>query len=701
MCIKNRKHTYIVIIIAAYFFSDVSSVCALSQDEIDFFNVGKGHAVLINKVGTRADEKPYVPLLVDAGSMMHPFVAGPHFKWTDEEKEEPSITKISERIISCWRTARNGRLNGGNFRLNVIITHSDKDHVGLMPSLVSKLGEKAATKHFSFTVHSLLGGTEDQYQSYNLKDLNPIYSSEYLGLIKPGGLRFLEDSGCITHLFCPGRITGNNNNWSIVTRIKLDSISAMITGDATIKVKRAMLGELGDRKTEICSDILLVPHHGSKKDTFLAEWDITVNPKAIVIGSAPDMKNFHPHRKTILDLLLVNGRDSRLWTDRVRAHGIQYYCEEDTHRNIEEFLGEDRLFDDVPCVTEQQDQKWRLVWVDLPIYTLWTTGSLRFHNAEKSPVFLDTSYGLMNYVAVANASYLLPPYMRKRITALSTAEEELSQRALKAIHRQEKWEEKRTVAKNIFLRELYLIEDPEDRFLYLSFIADILEQDIQEYYADILYHAPSFFPLMKSAITERNKEVPGNVERLHELVKFLMYRAVDEYIERYVGRFKHLYALGSLDIFLGFASLEDRAHILKVFLKATRADTELAKYINTFSSFNVSTVMELDKICPFGFPEWLQLESLLDFFRDVFKEGVSEGLCILDVLDIVELRHQGKNFKEIGRALIDEQMLYLRMEKGTLEEEMGRLTLEEQRSKGELEEKLKLYFPPEFDKFLT
>ena len=39
------------------------------KDEITFFNVGQGHAVLVNKIG-------YTPLLIDAGSDGRPYAQG-------------------------------------------------------------------------------------------------------------------------------------------------------------------------------------------------------------------------------------------------------------------------------------------------------------------------------------------------------------------------------------------------------------------------------------------------------------------------------------------------------------------------------------------------------------------------------------------------------------------------------------------------
>ena len=390
------------------------------KDEITFFNVGQGHAVLVNKIG-------YTPLLIDAGSDGRPYAQGETYEW--KTYPEPLlIGQISRKILDCWQQSHGGVLQGGDYHLNIIVTHPDKDHKDFIPSVLSQICSIQPHNNFTFSIKALLGGNDTLYPQGFLGGYAFWYSSTYLGLYSRGVCGFLETSGCITHLYCPEGIKSDDNRWSIITRIQLDGISAILTGDANRTVKNQMLTSLAGRTNEIESDILLAPHHGSDNDTYCESWDQAVNPQAIIIGAAPNNGQNgygHPRASIILKHLELLQGNGRLWAQNVMPHCILYRGDQALHETIQHKFSqakpEPRLFDKVPNFSWEhatEMEKWHLVWADIPIYTLWTTGTLVFSENPQTPRYLDAPNGLMTYVAVPEPKYFLSPVQRDREPAL-------------------------------------------------------------------------------------------------------------------------------------------------------------------------------------------------------------------------------------------------------------------------------------------
>jgi len=391
------------------------------KDEIIFFNVGQGHAALIYKAG-------HVPLLVDAGSDSRPNTAGEMYEWTKFE-EEVLLSQISDKILGYWRNFNHGILQGGQYSLNIIVSHPDEDHKGFIPQILVKLTEAARSQQFEFLSYALLGGTDspNHYPINFLPNTRVVYSRRMDAMVQ--NYNFLNSSGCITHFFCPiGRfpqasdsketVAKYKNGWSVIVRVQVNGISAILTGDADVHVKEQMLANLGANREVIASDILLAPHHGSDVNTFLLGWDQAVNPRAIVIGAAPNRGqkgNRHPRGETIHQLLSVP--DARIWANQVMPHGILYNCDQRLHDIIQatHFTQRQRLFDLIPnpaAPTGEGANKWQIAWVDVPLYTLWTTGTLIFSENVDRPQFIDAPNGLMTYVAVPNFKYFLSPEQR-------------------------------------------------------------------------------------------------------------------------------------------------------------------------------------------------------------------------------------------------------------------------------------------------
>lgn len=610
------------------------------SDEIEFFNVGQGHAVLIKKAGVSTDtNSPYVPLLIDAGATAHPYVPDQKYEWNKGDSKLPisktlSISKITRQILEFWQSSNNASLLKGKFKLNIIITHPDADHLNFVPEILNELIKKAGASRYSFCTSILLGGIESMYSNMLLPDSiknifarKLIYSKHKYGIFFKDQCDFLDESGCITHLFCPKGIKSDDNRWSIITRIQINGISAILTGDADCKVKAQMLNCLGRKKNELESDILLVPHHGAE-DTYQDEWDNIVNPRALIIGSAPNQKYCHPRGETILKLLSSHNYNGRLWNEKVRPHGIQY-CTLAKHGNIQEVVQnkKKRMFDAVPNVAvgeegDQLSQQWQLAWVDLPIYTLWTTGTLFFKGNVERPGFVEAPNGLMNYVAVPQPGYLFSPHVRNKLNPLADEEQQLCQHIFNIMKINHGLHGDKLLSnENNLMTETMLIHDLNDRALFLMLVHKVLNEKAMAY-------SQSFFRCMSEAVSVSNN--PLKEDRLT--------KAVDIFIKG------DLYGLKSKKY-----SLDDIAYILKTFSRSYHKIEHLGKYIMEYPRLSG---LNIDDLCPFGFPEWAQLNSLLSFYEDIPNDS-DYTMPITDMIDIKFLRQNGMTFKEVAKKLLE------------------------------------------------
>lgn len=713
---KKRVFKRICIICMLLF---IDPAVAHPDDEIHFFNVGQGHAVLIKKGGiNETTGLAYVPLLVDAGSTVPPFKAGERYDWIKDDISSLS-SQIAKQILYFWKESHGPQLKDGEFGLNIIVTHPDKDHQDFILSILKELESEAIRSHFIFNPLLLLGGTEELYHGA-FKDYKLICSNMFQGLILRGNLGFLDSSGCITHLFCPKGIKSDPNRWSIITRVQLDRLSAVFTGDANDGVKSSMLTFLPNTQ-DLQSDILHIPHHGAE-GTYLEKWDEAVNPKAIVISSGLHNTYKHPRGTTILNHLNLLKASGHIWEDKVIPHAMLYYCNKATQEGIGQVVkSKGKLFDVVPPnpdVKTDTEETYHLVWTDIPVYTLWSTGTIVFKENVRAPSFKNTTSGISPYIAVPNPLYLFDPYSRERLVPLSDEEQkkyvaipELVRKKFKEEQEKKKqkkgaaipklvrekfdlenhYEESFFLISNLAMKELLLIQDHEDRELYWQALERIFSE-IKLY----LYIPPktSSFRWLREAIVERNRNVPKNEERFKSAVKFL-FRS-HETLEKDGD--------SELIIDLCYATFERNTFVLKTFLNSNHSLDHLKKYVTISSSIGHGfSAKEMEILCPFGFPEWLQFEKLVSFVRQEIINPAGEPISVGDVFDVFPLRLQGKNFKEITKNIFESdgfiqetQKIYQQsgMEKAASFE--GHPTTLE-----EFYQKLEEYFPKAMDEYLT
>ena len=88
--------------------------------------------------------------------------------------------------------------------------------------------------------------------------------------------------------------SGNRNNNGLVFRLVYGEVSFLLTADIEAEAERHLLRS----SYELRSDVLKVPHHGSKTSTtpaFLRR----VDPSLAVISAGADNQYGHPHPEVV------------------------------------------------------------------------------------------------------------------------------------------------------------------------------------------------------------------------------------------------------------------------------------------------------------------------------------------------------------------------------------------------------------------
>src|SRR5690606_10377139 len=152
--------------------------------------------------------------------------------------------------------------------------------------------------------------------------------------------------------------------------------------------------------------------------------------------------------------------------------------------------------------------------------------------------------------------------------------------------------------------EALLIDDFNDRRMYLTLLTEIMAQESIFY-----YHASLLFSWMREAITSRNKTIPSNEERLIDVARFIMTTSGFSYSRKPEGKFKFLGTDDNVWMTTCCLSLHEKAFILKTFFKSTHPLEKLVSYFKEYSNC-ACDVEEINILCPFGFPEWVQLSKL-------------------------------------------------------------------------------------------
>lgn len=179
----------------------------------------------------------------------------------------------------------------------VVISHPDLDHRGGLPSIAE-----------TFPIHELIVDDPQKYQHALPCHRYPDWTWE--------GVNF--------HFFQIKTDLHSKNNTSCVLQVKTQQGSILLTGDIEKKAEFYLVTNYGQ---ELKSDLMVVPHHGSKTSStplFLA----LVNPNQAVFSYGFDNRYHFPHatvmtRYQAQHIALFNTVDCGMVSILLRQTGIQ------------------------------------------------------------------------------------------------------------------------------------------------------------------------------------------------------------------------------------------------------------------------------------------------------------------------------------------------------------------------------------------
>lgn len=169
----------------------------------------------------------------------------------------------------------------------IIITNPDQDHIGGLADVLKVYKVGAVFE----------SGTVNDSKTYqNLKA--EIKHKDIPDILAKKGMRLDIGGGAVINILFPDRDVFDwaPNDGSIVAKLTYGDISIMLTGDATTKTEKIILGEYS--KTALASTILKVGHHGSRTSTS-SEFVKATSPTYALISNGQDNKYGHPHQDTL------------------------------------------------------------------------------------------------------------------------------------------------------------------------------------------------------------------------------------------------------------------------------------------------------------------------------------------------------------------------------------------------------------------
>lgn len=171
----------------------------------------------------------------------------------------------------------------------LVVSHSDNDHAG---------GQVGLLKHLKAV--ELLAGQPNAISERHCHQRDSGWKIE-------AGLKWRVLSVALQD----GRRKLTDNNQSCIVQFEFQGIRILIPGDIEALIERKLVQEY---KEELASDILLVPHHGSKSSS--SELFIrAVSPKIAIISSGFNNPFNHPHPSVVerlqrLEIAVYNTADS-------------------------------------------------------------------------------------------------------------------------------------------------------------------------------------------------------------------------------------------------------------------------------------------------------------------------------------------------------------------------------------------------------
>ncbi len=173
----------------------------------------------------------------------------------------------------------------------IVITNPDADHIGGFEEILKNYKVGMVFESGTFNDSKTYQNLEEEIKRQNIPDV-----------VVQKGMQLDLGGGALIDILFPDQdvSTWSSNDGSVVARLVYGDTSIMLTGDATSKTEKIILGE--NPPTDLKSTILKVGHHGSRTSTS-GEFVQAVAPTYAVISDGKDNKYGHPHKETLETLM--------------------------------------------------------------------------------------------------------------------------------------------------------------------------------------------------------------------------------------------------------------------------------------------------------------------------------------------------------------------------------------------------------------
>lgn len=173
----------------------------------------------------------------------------------------------------------------------VVATHPDADHIGGLIDVFAAL----QVKHF---VNS---GKEHTTATY--ADLLEAAVREDSSYIEPdAGANFALDQSINVQVLHADKYAADNNDASLVMKLKYNDISFMLMGDASEAIEEQIATQY-----DVAAQVLKAGHHGSATSNSLS-FIKQVNPEAVILSYGKDNSYGHPHNEVLSAIRAVDAR---------------------------------------------------------------------------------------------------------------------------------------------------------------------------------------------------------------------------------------------------------------------------------------------------------------------------------------------------------------------------------------------------------
>lgn len=171
----------------------------------------------------------------------------------------------------------------------LIATHPHEDHIGGIQAVLDNFTVKEVYDSGAKSSSKLYANYLKKVKEKKIKFSIP-HEGDSVDLDKDIKLEFLTPLKKM-----PAELVDDVNNNSIVFRLVTPEFKMLFTGDIEKDIEKILVA---NQKEKLVSDILKVPHHGSKTSS-TKEFLAAVNAKVALISASKENEYKHPHQEVI------------------------------------------------------------------------------------------------------------------------------------------------------------------------------------------------------------------------------------------------------------------------------------------------------------------------------------------------------------------------------------------------------------------